>query len=74
MTGSRCACRVLGPNVREKDNFKNISVDGKIILNCILKKLDGDLECIVRAQDTIKGRALTNTVMSRRFSQNAGNF
>ena len=56
------------PNLRERDHFKDIRVDGKIILNWILKKLDRDLECIVWAQDRIKGRALANTVMNRRVS------
>ena len=62
------------PNLRERDHFKDIRVDGKIILNWILKKLDRDLDWIVWAQDRIKERALANTVMKRRVSKNAGNF
>ena len=56
------------PNLRERDHFKDISVNGKIILNWILKKLDRDLDWIVWAQDRIKRRALENTVMKRRVS------
>ena len=55
------------PNLRERDHFKDIRVDGKIILNWILKKLDRDLDWIVWAQDRIKGRALANTVMKVGF-------
>ena len=46
------------PYVRERDHFKDKRVNGKIILNWILKKLDRDLDWIVCAQDRIKGRAL----------------
>jgi len=62
------------PNLRERDHFKDIRIDGKIILNWILKKLDRDLDWIVWAQDRIKGWDLANTVMKRRVSQNAGIF
>jgi len=56
------------PNLRERDHFKDIRVDGKVILNWILKKLDRDLDWIVWTQDRIKRRALANTVMKRRVS------
>ena len=56
------------PNLRERDHFKDTRVDGEIILNWILKKLDRDLDWIVWAQDRIKGRALANSVMERRVS------
>ena len=56
------------PNVRERDHFKDIRIDGKIILNWILKELDRDLDWIVWAQDRIKGRTLANTVINRRAS------
>ena len=56
------------PNLRERDHFKDIRVDGKIILNWILKKLGRDLDWIVWAQDRIKGRALANSVMKGRVS------
>ena len=46
------------PNLSERDHYKYIRVDGKIILNWILKKLDRDLDWIIWAQDRIKGRAL----------------
>ena len=56
------------PNLRERDHFIDIRVDGKIILNWILKKLDRDLDWIVRVQDRIKGRAVASSVMERRVA------
>jgi len=58
MTGSWGAYGVSVPNLNERDHYKYIRADGKIILNWILKKLDRDLDWIVWAQDRIKGRAL----------------
>ena len=53
-------------NVREREHFKDTRINGKIILNWILKKLDRDFDWIVWAQDRIKGRALASSVMKMR--------
>jgi len=55
-------------NLRERDHFKDIRVDGKIILKWNLKKLDRDLDWIFWAQYRIKGRAVASTVMNRRVA------
>jgi hypothetical protein len=41
-------------------------VDGRIMLKCVFKKLDGDMDWIDLAQDRDKLRAVVNTGMNLR--------
>jgi hypothetical protein len=45
---------------------KDAGVDGRIILNWIIKKWDGGMEWIDMAQDRDRWRALVNMVMNLR--------
>jgi hypothetical protein len=54
----------LWENLREKDHFEDLGVDGKIILKGIFKKLDGGMDWIDLAQDRDRWRALVNAVMN----------
>ena len=41
----RCIqCFSVGGNLKERDHFENLEVDGMIILNMIFKKCDGDMD------------------------------
>ena len=46
--------------------MKDPSVDGRIILKCILEKWDGGMDWIDLVQDTDRWRALVNSVMNLR--------
>ena len=59
--------------VCEKENLKDPSMDGKLILKFILNKQDGDVHWIDLAQDRDKWRAPVNKVMNLRVPQSAGN-
>jgi hypothetical protein len=37
----KSAYRVLVGNLKEKDHFEDLGVDGRVILNCIFKNWDG---------------------------------
>ena len=54
-------------NLRERDRLGNPSVDGRIILKCILRKCDGGMYWIDLAQDRDRWRALVSAVMNLRF-------
>ena len=60
-------------NPKERSQLEEQGVDGKILLKWILKKWDGDIDCIDLAQDTDRWRALVNTIMSLRVPRNAVN-
>ena len=49
--------------MRERDNFEDLGVDGRIILKYILKKWDGGMDWIGVAQDRNRWRAVVNAVM-----------
>ena len=46
--------------------MEDLDVDGSIILQWILEKWDGDIDCVNIAQDRDRGRALVNAVMNLR--------
>ena len=48
--------------------WENLVVDGRIILQWILEKYDGDADWINLAQDKDRCRAVVNTVMNFRVS------
>jgi hypothetical protein len=49
-------------------------LDGRILLKCNLRKMDGGVDWIDLGQDTDRWRAVVSAVMSLRVPQNAGNF
>jgi hypothetical protein len=49
-------------DLRERDHFENVDVDGRIILKCIFKQWDGGMEWIDREW----WRTLVNALMSLR--------
>jgi len=46
----------LGGNLREGGYLEDVSVDGRVILNWIFKKLDGGMDWIDLAQDRDRWR------------------
>jgi hypothetical protein len=50
-------------NLKECGNFKDLGIDGRIIINWIFKKWDGGMDYINLAQDRAKCWALLNVVM-----------
>ena len=46
------------------NSFKRLHMSEKIILKCIFKKYDGNMDWIHLAQDRDKWRAFGNTIMS----------
>jgi len=38
----RCACRVLVRRLRERYHLVDLGVDGRVIINWVFKKCDGD--------------------------------
>jgi hypothetical protein len=53
-------------DLREGDNLGYPGVDVRIILNWILKKWEGGMDCIELAQNRERWRALVNAVMNLR--------
>jgi hypothetical protein len=53
-------------DLREGDHLGHPGVDGRIILNWIFKKLDGDMGWIELPQDRDRWLALVNAVMNLR--------
>jgi len=61
-------------NVRERDNLEDTSINGKIVLKWIFRKLDGGMDWIDLAQDRDRWRALVAAVMILWDPKNTGNF
>jgi hypothetical protein len=62
-------------NLKERDDLKDLDVDGRIILKLIFKKWREGMDWIDLAQDRDSWwRVLVNAVMDLRIPSNAGNF
>jgi hypothetical protein len=53
-------------DLREGNHFRDIGVDGRIILKWIFKKWDGGMDWLELAQDRDRWRDLVNAVMNHR--------
>jgi hypothetical protein len=53
-------------HLREGEHLGNPGVDGRIILKCIFKTLDGGMDWIELAQNMVRWQALVNTVVNLR--------
>jgi hypothetical protein len=54
-------------NLRKRDHFEDLGVDGRIIFKCVYKKgAGGDMEWSDLVQDRDRCRALVNAVMNLR--------
>jgi len=53
-------------NLRERDQLEDTGVDRTIILKCIFRNWDGDMDWIDLGQKRDSWRALLNTVMNVR--------
>jgi hypothetical protein len=60
----RGMCRVLVGDLRERDDWRDPGIDGKIILRWIFRKWG--MDWIELAQDRDRWRALVNAVMDLR--------
>jgi hypothetical protein len=54
---------LLRGKLRKRDSLKDLGVDGRIILQCTLKKYNGDVDWVYLAQDMDKRRALVKAVI-----------
>jgi hypothetical protein len=66
--------RCIQGDQKERDRLEGLDIDGRIILKCIFKTWDGDMDWIDLAQARDRWRALVNAVMNLWVSLNAGNF
>ena len=51
-------------NMRERDHLEDTGVDNRVILKCIFKNWDGDMDRIDMGQNRESWRALLKTVMN----------
>jgi len=61
-------------DLRDRVHFKDLSVDGRIILKRIFKKCDGDMDGIDLAQNRDRCRNFVNAVVKLRVAQKGENF
>ena len=66
MGEKRRTYRVWWGNLGKRDHLKDPGVDGRIIVKCIFKKWDGDMDWIDLAQDRYRWRTVVNAVMNFR--------
>ena len=52
----------------ERDHLEVLGVDGRIVLQWIFKKCDGNVDCFDLTQDRDGWRALVNAVINLRVS------
>jgi len=57
---------VLGKPER-KNHLEDPGLDGRIILRCIFKKWDGEMDWIDLTQDRVRWRTIVNGVMTLRI-------
>ena len=50
--------------LKERNHLKDPGIEGGIIVRCILRKWEGDVEWIDLAQDRDRWQALVNVVMN----------
>jgi hypothetical protein len=62
--GERGAYRVLLGNVRERDHFEDLGINGRIILKWIFKTWNGGMDQIDLVQDRERWRAFVNVIMN----------
>jgi hypothetical protein len=53
-------------DLRDIGHLEDQDVDGRIVLKCVFKKLDEDMDWVDLVQDRYKLRAVVNTVMNLR--------
>ena len=70
---SRYADRFGLVDLREINHFECLRIDRSVILKCIFKKWDGNMDWIALAQVSDRWRALVSAVMNLWFPKNAGN-
>jgi hypothetical protein len=51
-------------NLKERDHLKVPGIEGRIIFRWILRKCEGDMDCIDLAQDRDRWWVLVNVVMN----------
>jgi hypothetical protein len=61
-------------NLEKRKQLEDPEVDGRIILRCIFRKWDEDMNWNGLSQDTDRWLAVVNAVMNFRVSYNAVNF
>jgi len=58
----------------ERNNLKDLGVDGRMILKFIFKRLDGGIDWSDLVQERDRWRTVVNAVMNLRLSYSEGNW